>query len=101
LADGDLENSKGCDEENRMNAMISLQEWTRFLGWCTVLHVGTYLVSVVTVLVMRGVMVRRDANWFGLSSDELMRLGWSWLAAYKLGILLFAMIPWLALKLMA
>jgi len=84
-----------------MNAMNSMHEWAQFLGWCTVLHVGTYIVSVVTMLVMRSAMLRRNTSWFGLSADEFVRLGWSWLAAYKLGILLFAMIPWLALKLMA
>ena len=84
-----------------MNAMTSMHMWTQFFGWCTVLHVGTYVVSVATVLVMRGALLRRNASWFGLSAEEFVRLGWSWLAAYKLGILLFAMIPWLALKLMA
>ena len=80
---------------------MSLETWTQFFGWLTALNVAMYLISVVAVLLMRGVIVRWSARWFGLSEDVVLRATFHWLVAYKLGILLFALGPWLALTLMS
>lgn len=81
--------------------MGSIEAWTRFFGWCTVLNLGMYLISVVAVLTMRSFILRRNMRWFGISEDEVRRTTFHWIAGYKLAIVLFAFVPWLALKLMA
>ncbi|MGE0191126.1 MAG: DUF6868 family protein [Planctomycetota bacterium] len=81
--------------------MGSIEAWTRFFGWCTVLNLGMYLVSVVAVLTMRGFVVRRNVRWFGVGEDEVLRTTFRWIAAYKLAIVVLAFVPWLALTLMA
>ncbi|HJR89740.1 MAG TPA: hypothetical protein VJ782_06220 [Aeromicrobium sp.] len=81
--------------------MDSIDTWTRFLGWYTVLNVGMYLITVVMVLTMRDFLVRHSARWFGVTEDVALRTTYQWAGAYKLAIILFGLAPWLALKLMA
>lgn len=81
--------------------MSSIQAWSQFFGWCTVLNVGTYVISVAMVLTMRPVLVRWSSRWFGLPDEVVLRAVFNWLVAYKLGIMLFSIVPWLALTLMA
>jgi hypothetical protein len=82
-------------------SMDSIETWSRFFAWCTVLNLGIYLISAVAVLTMRPLLVRVCIRWFGVAEDVLLRVSLQWLAAYKLGILLFALVPWLALTVMA
>lgn len=81
--------------------MDSMEAWTRFFGWYTALNVGIYLISVVALLTMRNVVVRQNQRWFGVSEDVVLRTVYQWIGAYKLAILLFGLVPWLALTLMA
>jgi hypothetical protein len=81
--------------------MDSIETWTRFFGWCTVLNLGIYVISAVVLITARPLVVRKNIRWFGVSEDVVLRVSLQWLAAYKLGILLFAFVPWLALTLMA
>lgn len=79
----------------------SMGMWTQFFGWCTLLNIAMYLFTVVMVVTMRGAVVRSGARWFGVSEDVALRTTYQWIGAYKLAIILFALVPWLALKLMA
>lgn len=81
--------------------MESIEAWTQFFGWCTLLNLGMYLISAVALMTMRPLVVRRNIRWFGVTEDVVLQTSLQWLAAYKLGILLFALVPWLALTLMA
>lgn len=81
--------------------MDSIEMWSRFFGWCTVLNLGMYLISAVAMLTMRPLVVRKCIGWFGVTEDVVLRVSLQWLAAYKLAILLLALVPWLALTFMA
>jgi hypothetical protein len=80
--------------------MIPREALTQFFGWYTAINIGMYVISAATVVGMRRFITRHDTRWFGFSQKQLMRVSLNWLAAYKLGIVLFAMVPWLALSLM-
>lgn len=81
--------------------MNSAEVWTQFFGWYTVINLVFYVISAVAVLAMRNLVVRHSARWFGVTEDVALRTVYQWIGAYKLGILLFGLVPWLALKLMA
>jgi hypothetical protein len=66
-----------------------------------VVNIGIYLISAVAVLTMRNLVVRQGERWFGVPEDVALRTTYQWIGAYKLAIVLFALTPWLALKLMA
>jgi hypothetical protein len=80
--------------------MNSLQTWTTFFGWMTVVNIGIYLIIVVAITAMRDFAYRMNARIFGVSEDEVAKLTLRYAANYKLLLTVFCLAPWLALKLM-
>ncbi len=74
--------------------------WTDFFAVYTAVTVAMYLISVVSVLTMRDFMVRWCQQRFGVGEETVLRITVQWLAAFKLGITLFALGPWLTLALL-
>ena len=80
--------------------MNSLQTWTTFFGWLTVVNIGIYLFIVVAITAMRDFAYRMNARIFGVSEDEVAKLTLRYVANYRLLLTVFCLAPWLALKLM-
>lgn len=80
--------------------MTSIQAWTAFFGWCTVINIGIYLISVLALAAMRSWAYRVNARIFRVSEDDVARITFQYIGAYKLAITVLCFAPWLALKLM-
>ena len=81
--------------------MNSLQTWTTFFGWLTVINIGIYLLTVVALMSMRGWVYKMNARIFGIAEDEIANTTFKYVGAYKLLLIVFCFAPWLALTLMA
>jgi len=74
---------------------------TTFFGWCTLINVGIYSFTVGALMVFRRRALRINARIFAISEDEVARITFLYVGAYKLAITVFCFVPWLALKLMS
>ncbi len=81
--------------------MASLDDLATFFGWCTAFHVALYAASAFALLLARAPIQRLHSRLAGLPEAELAGLYFRWLGQYKLLILVFALVPWLALRAMA
>ena len=81
--------------------MNTIETWTTFFGWMTIVNIGIYLIIVVAITAMRDFAYRMNARMFGVSEDEVAKLTLRYVANYKLLLTVFCFAPWLALKLMA
>ncbi len=81
--------------------MNTMEMITNFFGWCTVLNMGMYLLTIVALITMRGFVVRTNAKIFGIKEDEVARMTFSYVGNYKLAIIVLCFIPYVALKMMA
>ncbi len=81
--------------------MNTIETWTTFFGWMTIVNIGIYLIIVVAITAMRDFVYRMNARMFGVSEDEVAKLTLRYVANYKLLLTVFCLAPWLALKLMA
>jgi len=81
--------------------MNSLQTWTTFFGWLTVVNIGIYLLTVFALTAMRSFVYRMNARMFSIGEEEVANTSFRYVGAYKLMITVFCFAPWLALKLMA
>ena len=81
--------------------MNSIETWTAFFGWCTVVNIGIYILSVTMLSLMRNFAYGMQAKVFGVSTEDAARVSISYIGAYKLLITVFCFAPWLALKLMS
>ena len=81
--------------------MNSLESFTAFFGWCTVLNYGLLIFMTLIVMTMRGTMTSVHSRLFGVSEADLPRCYFKVLAHYQSLILVFSLAPYAALKLMA
>ena len=81
--------------------MNTLQTWTTFFGWLTVVNLGLYLITVIALFAMRSFAYKMNARMFGVSEDVVAKATLNYISAFKLVIAVFCFAPWIALKLMA
>ena len=80
--------------------MNTLQAWTTFFGWMTIVNMGIYLITVIAVASMRDFAFRMNSKIFQISEEEVAKTTFKYVGAYKLLLTVFCFTPWLALKLM-
>ncbi len=81
--------------------MSDISTLTLFLGWCSLINIGILLISTVALCVMRGPISHIHSKILGISQAELLPMYFQYLGNYKIGIIIFNIAPYMALKLMA
>ena len=79
---------------------MDINEITTFLGWCTVLNMGILAFAAIFLCLFKGFAINVHSKLTGVSAAELPTLYFSYIANYKIGVLLFNLVPYIALKLM-
>lgn len=81
-----------------MNSIETIRE---FLGWCSVVNIGMLVISTVMLTIMRNWVVKLHAGTTGVSEAELPRIYIEFLGNYKILIIMFNVVPYIALSIMA
>jgi len=81
--------------------MDSMESLRSFLGWCSAINLGMLCVAALALLLLRGPISKLHAGMYGLSEDDLSRAYFQYLAQYKLAIIIFNLVPYIALRIMA
>ncbi len=68
-----------------------------FLLWCTLINFAVLLLWMLAFFVAHDWLYQRQARWFRLSVETFDRLNYLLVGGYKLAILLFNLVPLLAL----
>jgi len=68
------------------------------LLWCAVINYGVLLVWFLFLILARDFMHRLHGRWFRLSSEQFDIIHYGGMAIYKLGIILFNLVPYVALR---
>jgi hypothetical protein len=71
------------------------------LLWCLIINYGVLLWWFGAFVFARGWMYRLHSRWFRLSEERFDAIHYAGMAAYKIGILLFNLAPFLALLILA
>ncbi|MDE2394076.1 MAG: hypothetical protein KGL43_00760 [Burkholderiales bacterium] len=71
----------------------------RFLGGCALVNYGLLVVWALLVLVARGPWLELQQRLFGLPPEPVRVLNCAGIALYKIGIILFFLVPYLVLRL--
>lgn len=72
-----------------------------FFMWCAVLNYALLLWWFIVFRFAREWLYRFHGRWFRLSIEQFDAIHYAGMAAYKIGIFLFALAPWLALLIMS
>jgi hypothetical protein len=76
---------------------MSIELTRYFLLWCTVINYGVLLVWFLVFVFAHNWIQRLHGRWFRLSNDQFDSLHYAGMAIYKIGILLFNLVPFVVL----
>ncbi len=71
---------------------------TAFFGWCLVISIVVYIITVTAYWLLRDFATRMNAQAFGITEQHVAEVTFRYVAAYKLAITVLFFTPWLALK---
>lgn len=81
--------------------MIDLQNLTTFFGWMTVINFAFLIVITIFLTFLKSLILPIHKRVLDLSEEELKKLYVWYLSQYKIASIIFCLVPYLALKIMA
>lgn len=72
-----------------------------FFGWCSVINVVFLALAALSLILLRDLFMPLHAKMFGASEDALSLIYLQYLAGYKILVIVFNIVPYIALKLIA
>lgn len=79
---------------------MNLETLRTFFMWCSVINYAVLLVWFLAFISMHDWMFRFHGRWFRFTQDRFDTIHYAAMAAFKTGILLFNLVPFLALCIM-
>ncbi|MEN8150962.1 MAG: DUF6868 family protein [Planctomycetota bacterium] len=76
---------------------MDLDQITAFFQWMTVIHVVLLTLSSLLLMSLKGVVSRLHGRLFGIEEEQVRRIAYDYLGRYKGLVLVFSIVPWLAL----
>jgi hypothetical protein len=76
---------------------MSIEVTRNFLLWCTVLNYIILMVWFSVFVFAHDWIQRSHSRWFHLSSEQFDALHYAGMTIYKIGILLFNLVPFIVL----
>ncbi len=80
---------------------MTIEAFTEFLGWVSVINIAVLGISATLVVAMRGPISKIHSKFFGLDQKDLGRAYFQYLAQYKIAMIVLSIAPYFALKIMA
>ena len=77
---------------------MTTAEMTAFLGWCTAINAGIFLVAAVATMAIGPWMSALHGRMFGMDPAAVRRAYFAYLGTYKIAILVFCLVPYLVLR---
>ncbi len=76
---------------------MDIQTLTTFFMWCTILNVALLVLSSLLCVCAGDWVYRIHSKWFSVSRETFNVLIYSFIALYKLLVIVFILIPYIAL----
>ena len=76
-----------------------MAEFTSFLAWCLIINYGLLVVWFIALLSARAAMYRLHSRWFDITESQFKQANYLVFAIYKILVLVFILVPYVALKL--
>ncbi len=77
---------------------MTLEKVRKILGWCSVINIGLLLSGAVVLRLVHDIAYRISGEPFGLSVERFDALQYEGLIIYKICIIMFNIVPYIALR---
>ena len=69
-----------------------------FFMWCTIVNVALLILSFLICAFAGDLIYRAHGRWFPMSREAFNVVLYSYLGLYKIGVLIFNLVPYIALQ---
>ena len=80
---------------------MNIETITEFMGWCTVINLVLMTSHAIMLAALRRPLNKLYRLLYGLDAESSQRACFQYLANYKIAVIVFNFIPYIALKIMA
>jgi hypothetical protein len=77
---------------------MTLEDIRHALGWCAVINLGILLWWAFFILLARDWTYRMHRRWFKITEEAFDTIHYAGIGLFKIGVLLFNVVPYLALR---
>jgi len=71
------------------------------LGWCTLINFGLLIWWLLFVVIAHDWTYRLHTKWFKISQEQFDAIHYSLMGVFKIGVITFNLVPYLALRIVA
>ncbi|TDR23601.1 DUF6868 family protein [Marinicella litoralis] len=77
---------------------MNIETIQTFLAWNLLIHAGILLFIVLLLSLGRNWVVKIHLSIFALSKDQLLRVYFNFIAAYKILVMVFVLVPYVVIR---
>jgi hypothetical protein len=81
--------------------IMTMESLTTFFGWCAVLNIAYLIIATIMIASLKDWMFGIHGKLFGITKEVAFPKYFMFVAKYKILTLIFSVVPWVALKIMA
>ena len=78
--------------------MFTIESFTTFLGWCSVINIGLLSFSGIMIMSLRRPIMKIHGCLMGVDEIDLPMMYFKYLGNYKIMVIVFNIVPYLVLK---
>lgn len=78
--------------------LLLIEQLTAFLGWCTLINIGLLLFSALMIALIKDFAIRVHSKMFDLDPQTLPAMYFDYLGRFKVLVIVFNLVPYLALR---
>ena len=78
---------------------MTIDQLTELFAWMTMINIGIMLLSAVLISTLKGFITKTHGKMFKVGDETLHAILYSYLGLYKIAIIMFNLVPYLALQL--
>ena len=80
---------------------MAIEELRSVLGWCTLINYALLLFWFAMFVMARDWIHRLHGRWFSVPGDRFDAIHYALMGAFKLGIFLFNLVPYISIRIVA
>ena len=79
---------------------MNLDQLTELFKWMLIINVGLLILTTISVILLRNFMIRLHTSLFGISKEQFAFAVYGYLGMYKIIVIVFNIVPYIALLLL-
>ena len=80
---------------------MNFETLREFFGWCTILNGGSLIYAALFLMFAGDYAYKIHSRWFPMSRETFTVASYAFLGAWKIVVISFHLVPWIALALLA